>query len=153
MLYRIYCLKNKENEVVYVGQTIRELTIRLSEHKRRFPNRENYTIHLIKETNNCKEADELETFYIRFFDTVENGENITYGKGTKGLKPWSTSTSFKKGNKYCKMGTKKVECIETGIIYNSITECAKELGLNPSHITACCKGKRKTTGKKHFKYI
>ena len=48
---------------------------------------------------------------------------------------------------------KKVKCIETGIIYNSITECAKEMKLNPSHITACCKGKRKTTGNKHFKYI
>ena len=51
------------------------------------------------------------------------------------------------------MGTKKVECIETGIVYDSITECVKELNLSPAHITECCKGKRKTTGKKYFRYI
>ena len=51
------------------------------------------------------------------------------------------------------MGTKKVECIETGIVYDSITECVKELNLSPAHITECYKGKRKTTGKKYFRYI
>ena len=151
MIYRIYCLKNVENEIIYVGQTVRDLDTRLSDHKRKFPNRKNYTIHLLEETIDSEEADELETYYINKFDTVKNGENITYGKGTKGL--GANATSFKKNNPYCKMGTKKVECIETKTIYNSITECARELGLNPSHITECCKGKRKSTGKKHFRYI
>ena len=61
--------------------------------------------------------------------------------------------SFKNGNDYCKMGTKKVECIETGEIFDSITECAKILNLKPTNITAVCKGKRKTTGGKRFRYI
>ena len=32
MIYRIYCLKNELDEIVYVGQTNRELSVRLSEH-------------------------------------------------------------------------------------------------------------------------
>ena len=151
MKYRIYCLKNERDEMVYVGQTIRDLDVRLGDHKRKFPNRKNYTIHLLKELNTQEEADECESHYIEKYDLVNNGENITYGKGRKGL--GSNSTSFKKGNDFCKMGTKRVECIETGVIYDSITQCAKEMNLNPTNITACCKGKRKTTGKCHFRYI
>ena len=150
MLYRIYCLKNINNEIVYVGQTSRDLNIRLKEHRRKFPNRKEYTIHLLKETTDSNEADKLESYYIKLYNTVINGENVTYGKGCKGLLP---KNSFKKDNLYCKMGTKKVECIETGYIYDSITDCSKKLNLNITNISACCRGKRKTTGKKHFRFI
>ena len=94
MIYRIYYLKNKENKVVYVGQTRRDLETRLRDHRKKFPNRKDYTIHLIAETNDKNIANELETFNIKRFDTVNNGENITYGKGTKGL--GVNKTSFKK---------------------------------------------------------
>ena len=151
MLYRIYCLKNKNEEVVYVGQTTRELDVRLSEHKRRFPNRSDYTIHLLEESSDMDIANDLETRYIIKFNTVKNGENVTYGKGRKGL--GANKGSFKNKNDYCKMGTKKVECIETGEIFNSITECANKLNLNITNISAVCKGKRKTTGGKRFRYI
>lgn len=151
MIYRIYCLKNELDEIVYVGQTNRELSVRLSEHKRRFENRKYYTIHLLEETTDLDKANELETYYIKKYNTVENGENITYGKGTKGL--GANETSFKKGNTFCKMGTKKVEFIETGEIFDSITECSKKLNLDASNISAVCKGKRKSTGNKHFRFI
>ena len=137
--------------MVYVGQTKRGLKERFKEHVKVYKHRAKYTIHLIEATNNQKKADEIETYYIKKYDTVKNGENITFGKGTKGL--GANKTSFKKRNLYGKMGTKKVQCIETGETFESITECAKQLKLNPSHITAVCKGKRKSTGHKHFKYI
>ena len=92
MIYRIYCLKNELNKIVYVGQTSRDLEVRLGEHKRRFENRKNYTIHLLEEVIDPNKADELETYYINKFDTVINGENITYGKGTKGLGKNKTSS-------------------------------------------------------------
>ena len=149
--YKIYCLKNEQNEIVYVGQTERNLKVRLSEHKRRFSNRVNYTIHLLEETDNIRIADELETEYITKFNTVECGENTTYGKGRKGL--GKNETSFKEGNEFSKLGTKKVECIDTGEIFNSITECAEKLGLNTTNISAVCRGKRKTTGKMRFRYV
>ena len=48
---------------------------------------------------------------------------------------------------------KKVLCIETGIIYNSIKEAERQTGINQSHIVKACKGKYKTSGGFHWKYV
>lgn len=47
---------------------------------------------------------------------------------------------------------KKVLCVETGKVYDSIMEAAAELNLDNSHITKCCNGRYKTTGGYHWKY-
>ena len=49
--------------------------------------------------------------------------------------------------------SRAVICLETNIVYPTITECARELGIKPNGISAVCKGKRKTCGKHHFKYV
>lgn len=46
---------------------------------------------------------------------------------------------------------KKVICIETNIIYESIKIAEQELGLK--HIGDCCRGKQKQCGCLHFKFI
>ena len=46
--------------------------------------------------------------------------------------------------------SKKIICIETGIIYNSIKEVIKLLKIR--NISQCCNGKRKTAGKLHGKF-
>lgn len=51
------------------------------------------------------------------------------------------------------MGTKKCKCIETNEIFNSIREAEAKYNLNNSHITACCKGSRKTHGGYHWEYV
>ena len=44
----------------------------------------------------------------------------------------------------------KVLCIETGIIYNSLKEAAKAIGMKATTgITACFSGKAKTAGGYH----
>ena len=48
---------------------------------------------------------------------------------------------------------KRVLCIETNVIYNSITEAANSVGVDRSTISKVCKGKRKTVGGYHWKYI
>lgn len=48
---------------------------------------------------------------------------------------------------------KKVQCIETGIIYTSFTDAEKRTGISHSHISQCCQGKRKTSGGYHWRYI
>lgn len=50
---------------------------------------------------------------------------------------------IKKASNSCK---KKVKCIETGIIYDSAKDIEIELKINHSHISDCCRGKRKTCG-------
>lgn len=49
--------------------------------------------------------------------------------------------------------SKEVLCIDTGVIYHSIGEAAKKLGLNPGNIFSCCSGKYKQTGGLHFRYV
>lgn len=48
--------------------------------------------------------------------------------------------------------SKKVRCIETGIIYSSGKECAQAMGLDPSHISKCCRGKAKSHKGYHFEF-
>ena len=45
-----------------------------------------------------------------------------------------------------------VYCLELNKVFSGISQAARELGLNPSHICECCKGKLKTTGGLHFRY-
>ena len=47
---------------------------------------------------------------------------------------------------------KPVKCIDTDIVYSCAIEAANMLGLNATAINRVASGKRKTTGKKRFKY-
>ena len=47
---------------------------------------------------------------------------------------------------------KKVICVETGIIYNSIKEAAKAVGAFSSNICNCLAGRYKTSGGYHWAY-
>lgn len=50
--------------------------------------------------------------------------------------------------------SKKVRCIETGIIYESITQASRETGLNMTGISECCRKKRyKTYGGFHWEFV
>ena len=49
---------------------------------------------------------------------------------------------------------RKVICIETGVVYDSMVEAAAAVGLNSSgHIGQCCKGTRNTAGGYHWKLV
>lgn len=47
---------------------------------------------------------------------------------------------------------KRVLCIETNIVYDSLHIASKETNTNVSDICSCCKGKLKTANKYHWKY-
>lgn len=51
-----------------------------------------------------------------------------------------------------KKNMKSVICIETGIIYESASEAARQLKIK-NHISEVCCGKRKTCGGYHWKFI
>lgn len=52
-----------------------------------------------------------------------------------------------------KKKSKKVECIETGIVYDSVREAERQTGINHSNISLACNEKRKTAGKYHWRFI
>lgn len=48
---------------------------------------------------------------------------------------------------------KRVRCVETGIIYESILQASVETGCDDSAISKCCRGKRKATHGLHWEYV
>ena len=56
------------------------------------------------------------------------------------------------GNRNQKI-SKPVYCEELNRIFVSINAAARELDLNSGHISSCCKGKLKTAGGYHWKYV
>ena len=59
------------------------------------------------------------------------------------------------GCKKCSgLAPQKVKCVETGKIYRSCTEAGRDVGLSgASGVTLVCKGKQKTAGGFHWKYV
>lgn len=58
-----------------------------------------------------------------------------------------------------KASSKKVRCIETGIIYNSVAEAGRNYNISSNLISKVCKGTRKSAGKDinnkpvHWEYV
>lgn len=50
-------------------------------------------------------------------------------------------------------GKRKILCVETGIVYESLTQASKETGANMGKLVDVCKGHRKTTKGFHWEYV
>ena len=48
---------------------------------------------------------------------------------------------------------REVVCIETGEVFANATQAGKSTGIARQHINACCNGKRKSAGGKHWMYV
>ena len=48
---------------------------------------------------------------------------------------------------------KRVMCIETGIIYDTVNDASKEIGCSPTNISAVCHGYRKHAKNLHFRIM
>lgn len=48
---------------------------------------------------------------------------------------------------------KRVKCVETGVIYDSILKASVETGLDNSSIGKCCRGLLETCGKLHWEFV
>ena len=98
-------------------------------------------------------------------------EHMSLHKTWKKRKTKTNSGTWQKGNKSWNKGMKydermrstnsfvakqrRVMCIETGQVFNSIAEANLWLGRNQkdSHITQVCRGKRNITGGYHWTYV
>jgi hypothetical protein len=49
--------------------------------------------------------------------------------------------------------SKKVRCVENGMVFDSLNKASEWLGISAGHICKCCQGKRKTCGGFHWEYI
>lgn len=87
-------------------------------------------------TNNC----------VSNLEWCTNRYNINYGTRSKKVSKILTNR---------KDHSKRVFCVETGIIFPSINEAERITGIAHQNITSCCKGKKKhrTAGGYHWKYV
>lgn len=130
-----------------------------------------YTVHkLVAQTfilnpENKPEIDHINT--VRNDNRVENLRWVTRKENNNNLltkEKMSNAHEGKKLSEECKKKLSEIRkglnnptaravvCLENGIVYSTITQCAEELGLSTSNITKVCRKKRRATGGYHFKY-
>ena len=154
--YCIYCHTNKLNGKKYIGQT-HDYQKRCQPANYKGCTKFYYAIqkygwdnflHEILEQNlSLEEANKKEEYYIKFFNTIENGYNLKSG----GLNNIFSNESKKKMSKSCS-SKRKIICIETNIEYPSALEIERLFGYANTNIIACCKGKLHTAYGFHWKY-
>lgn len=146
-------------------------------------NREDFRIELVQNLLTLDQAVVLEEMLIQQYNTRINGYNVSpkslngYSNAhseEQKLK-WSETRKNKKvseehaaKNRIARLGkknssehtekivkavSKPVMCIETGKVYKSAREAAKQLKLQYSKISLVCYGKRHSTGGLHFKFV
>lgn len=171
----IYMIKNKINNKIYIGQTIQKFDdrytsgdIRKTHNKYLKRSIDKYGIenfYVDKEFDvaySKEELDKLEDMYILIYKTMykETGYNNKRG-GANGKFSEETIIKLKESHKGKQLpeeqkekirkallknaSKRKVICITTGEVFDSITEASKEKNVLDSSISACCKGKRKRT--------
>lgn len=78
--------------------------------------------------------------------------NINHAILNGRFKVWTNEQRKNAERKRLNTLRKKVLCVETDIIYISISHAAKATGLYVQNICKCCKGKLKQTGGYHWQY-
>lgn len=100
----------------------------------------------IENPNNYEEVNHIDedktNNYITNLEWCTHFYNMNYGTRTDRAKD-------KQKIAQCK----KVLCITTNTIYNSIKEASQILNISSSNICYCCNGKRKTCGGLKWKYV
>lgn len=154
----------------YVGQTRNKVQIRNLGHKHGktvvdrvirevIDHEEPYVLEILGEYPLVAEKDSLddmEKFYIKQFNTLyPNGYNMTEG-GVDGSQ--SEETIMKRvmansGEFHWRFGQNIIRCIETGKVYDTLTQAFIELGIKQKDLYYVVKGIRETAKGYHFEYV
>lgn len=120
----------------------------------------NFEYSVLADNLTKEEADELECYYINYYDSVNQGYNTSSG-GVSGASGVHRSDEVKKRmsighlnhpalSKIVLQFTKDGQFIAE---YPSIAEASRQTGISQSHICSCCGGKQKTAGGFIWKYV
>lgn len=142
----IYKATNLANGMMYIGKTKNSLKVRWGQHK----NAANKTWTCFKLQRAIKEfgadcfkivpidyaeteteANAKETFWIRFYNAIENGYNSARGGKDSGAR-------------------KKVKAVESGLVFDSMIEAGKHFGLSHSMVSQVVDKKHLTAGGQHW---
>lgn len=153
--------QNKENHPMYGKQHSEETKRKLSESKKGKPNPQKRKPVRCIETNeifsSAKEAAEEKGVSSAKISSVCNGKrNTTGGYHWEFVNEDSFNSANERRNRAEKLKIehkKRVRCIETNIVYESLTCAAKETKIILSGIGNACRGKSKTAGGYHWEYV
>ena len=210
--FYVYQHKNKINGKSYIGITNQNLKDRWKEglgySNQDFYNAiqkygwNNFDHIILKEKLSKEEAEKLEQYYIKYFDSYNNGYNRSLGgesgffgghhtqktkdqisktlhnyiqekdpdrgkrlvqmlknnpeinqKRLDNLRKKNPKAGTQEAKDKVKKNRKKVKCIETEVIFNSIKEASEWVKISNTGITHCLKGEQKTAGGYHWIYI
>ena len=150
----IYMHRNKINNKVYIGQTIQSCQSRWKHNGNGYKTQnkfysaiqkygwDNFEHIILEENLTLEELNERESYWIHFYNSIENGYNVREGGNNQ---PLTNEHKEKIRESHNKTTAKKVICLNTLKVYNSINEAMKETGSE--HISDCCKKKIKSSVK------
>lgn len=146
--YYIYKITNLVNGKVYIGETCTSVSDRFKRHLEKSSNcvklkrafnkygKENFFAEQIDHAETQEEAFHKEAFWIEYYNSISNGYNVL-------------------PNRYCSNNKppKKVYCLETKEVFDSVSSCARKYGTTISVIGNCCNGRKASFSAKHFCFI
>ena len=149
----IYMVKNMISGEVYVGQTIYDFYTRYHNNIEKYTHNDRLKNDMAKlGINNFliipqidvayskEELDEKEIFYIELYDSFYNGYNETKGGeslGRGGDNPYA----------------KKIVCLNTNEVFNSLTEASEKYNINKDSLSQHLNKKTKSAGGKKFLFL
>lgn len=126
--YHVIFCKNKKRKILKVHRLI--------------------AIHFVPNPDNKLEINHIDgdksNNHVNNLEWCTRSENMKHAYNN-GLNKNTRKAASMNNKKY---HSKKVKCIETGIVYESTNEAERNTRINHSHISACCRGKLKSAGKK-----
>lgn len=162
----IYCITNKINGKPYIGQTTRTLEERIYEHRhckktaigkaiQKYGwSKETFKVEILEVCETLEQLNEREKFWIAKYNSIApNGYNLTEG-GSIGIpgKPKSDETRANMKLAQAK-NRKRVRCLDTGEVFESITMAAECYGIGSGEISDVCNGKRNTAAGLHWLFL
>ena len=161
----IYKITNIVNNKVYVGQTVKSVSIRRSEHVSeairrngdgllgkaiRKYGKEKFLIEPIDSASSKEELDRKEQEWIvKLNSHVSNGGyNLAIGGSSRaGWKEDPSKTAIRIAKRY-----KAVICLETREVFQSIKEAANKIGVSAGFMGKVVKGSKPSAKGLHFQY-
>lgn len=173
MNYTVYCHTNKINNKKYIGITRQSVQQRWRDGKgyygqAKFYNAiekygwDNFQHEILYENLTEEEACKIESFLIKYYNTIKNGYNTLPGGNVTNHSSATIDKMRKKNIKHSqevinKITATKIEkygihvkCVETNQIFNSMGEASRIMNIDKSSISRCCKGQQLTAGGYHW---
>ena len=159
-MWIIYKHTNKINQKSYIGQTCQKPNERWRKgqgyhRSTKFYNAiqkygwNNFEHDIIEENILTREeADQREKYWIQYYNSIENGYNISVGgTGMTSEQAKQYNQENWNNNKFKAIFCKPVICLNTQKIYSSIIEASKDTGIGKCSISACCRHRNQSCGK------